>query len=199
MNLNHRQPPRPHRCADGATGRLQAERSAFTLIEMLVVISIIAVLTALIAGLTSSAGPAKVRNRAMTEMHQYITAIESYQKKFGLYPPDNPNSTAQPPLYYELAGQDPMPAAALLPLMGVNGIVNTNQNFIPNVSPSHWAQNPGPAPQPYFLIFDYKGPSGQYNTWNYRSSKPEHNTESYDLWLEVVVGGKTYTIANWKE
>jgi len=188
----------PGCCQPEYLRRPAAVSAGFTLIEMLVVIAIIAALTALIAGLTTTAGIGKVRNRAMTELRQYELAIETYHKKFGLYPPDNPNPNGadRPPLYYELAGKDPIPPN-LVAALGVNGIVNTNQNFIPNVSPNRWAPSPGGGP--LFLIFDYKGPNGQYNAWNYRSSKPEHNTESFDLWIDVVVGGKTYSIGNWKE
>jgi prepilin-type N-terminal cleavage/methylation domain-containing protein len=178
--------------------RQAGARSGFTLIELLVVIAIIAALTAIIAGLTSTAGIGKVRNRAKVELSQLELAIETYHKKYGFYPPDNPNDPARPPLYYELSGKDP-DFTPIQPKLGVDGIVNTNQNFIPNVKPSSWAIAPGPAPQPYFLILDYKGPSGQFNTWHYRSGKPEHNTETFDLWIDVVVGNKTYTIPNWKE
>jgi len=35
------------------------------------------------------------------------------------------------------------------------------------------------------------------NPWCYVSSHPTHNTGSYDLWVDLVLGGKTYRISNW--
>jgi hypothetical protein len=48
------------------------------------------------------------------------------------------------------------------------------------------------------LIVPYKGPHGEPNLWHYNSSRPKYNSDSYDLWADVVVGGKTITIGNWK-
>jgi hypothetical protein len=49
------------------------------------------------------------------------------------------------------------------------------------------------------LVVPYKGPNGDYNPWRYVSSNALHNPEGFDLWAEVVVGGKTIVIGNWKE
>jgi prepilin-type N-terminal cleavage/methylation domain-containing protein len=35
------------------------------------------------------------------------------------------------------------------------------------------------------------------NPWRYVSSKPTHNPNSYDLWVDVPIGGKTYRVSNW--
>src|SRR5688572_5394538 len=56
--------------------RRAASRRAFTLIELLVVIAIIAILAALIVGLTSIAGRNKVQTRVNAELNQLLTAIE---------------------------------------------------------------------------------------------------------------------------
>ena len=175
---------------------------AFTLIELLVVIYIIGILAALITGLTSASAPAKVRNRVSVELQGHRNAIEAYHKKYGFYPPDNPKSDALPPLYYELTGSNMPPAVATA--MGLKGIANTelndrNQpfNFHPGLKPTGVAKDPSSSA--YYLVVPYAGPSGAFNTWHYRSSKPEHNTEDYDLWADVVVGGKNFTISNWKE
>jgi len=77
---------------------------AFTLIEMLVVIAIIGILAGLII---SGAGIATNKSRiarVQTERDALITAIESYQKAKGFYPPDNTNDTVQNLLFYELTG-----------------------------------------------------------------------------------------------
>jgi prepilin-type N-terminal cleavage/methylation domain-containing protein len=40
-------------------------------------------------------------------------------------------------------------------------------------------------------------PGTRINPWRYVSSHPTNNPGSYDLWVDVVVGGKTYRIGNW--
>jgi len=40
-------------------------------------------------------------------------------------------------------------------------------------------------------------PSGKINPWRYVSTNPTNNPNSYDLWIDVLVGGKTNRICNW--
>jgi hypothetical protein len=42
-------------------------------------------------------------------------------------------------------------------------------------------------------------PNSQLNPWRYNSSHPTHNTGSYDLWVDLVIGGKTYQVGNWNQ
>ncbi len=37
------------------------------------------------------------------------------------------------------------------------------------------------------------------NPWRYNSSNPAHNPNSYDLWIDLVIGGKTNRISNWNK
>jgi hypothetical protein len=37
------------------------------------------------------------------------------------------------------------------------------------------------------------------NPWRYNASTPTHNPDSYDLWAEILIAGKTNIIGNWKE
>jgi prepilin-type N-terminal cleavage/methylation domain-containing protein len=37
------------------------------------------------------------------------------------------------------------------------------------------------------------------NPWRYVSSHPTNNAGSYDLWVDLVLGGKTYRISNWSQ
>jgi hypothetical protein len=39
----------------------------------------------------------------------------------------------------------------------------------------------------------------QINPVCYNSSNPRYNTKSYDLWMDVLVGGKTNRICNWSD
>ena len=77
---------------------------AFTVVEMLVVISIIVLLAALVVGGMSRAKVLKDRSRVKGDLNMLITAIDSYKNKLGFYPPDNDENPAQPPLFYELTG-----------------------------------------------------------------------------------------------
>lgn len=91
-------------------------RLAFTLIELLTVISIIAVLAGLVVGLAPVASAKMKEARVRGELAGLVTAIESYKSRFGVYPPDNTytlNPTGNGPtqvdpvmntLYYELTG-----------------------------------------------------------------------------------------------
>jgi hypothetical protein len=35
------------------------------------------------------------------------------------------------------------------------------------------------------------------NPWRYVSSNPTNNPGGFDLWVDVIIGGKTNRIANW--
>jgi prepilin-type N-terminal cleavage/methylation domain-containing protein len=106
---NHFQP-----AASGATAsrpstphsalRTLRSDSAFTLIEILVVVSIIAILSALILATAGYAMSKARRSRVETELATLVSAIQSYKAAKGFYPQDNPTNPAMSPLYYELTG-----------------------------------------------------------------------------------------------
>jgi prepilin-type N-terminal cleavage/methylation domain-containing protein len=90
---------------------------AFTLIELLTVISIIAVLAGMVVGLAPVASAKMKEARVRGELAGLVTAIESYKAKFGVYPPDHTYRATFPgvgevtlvnpimnTLYYELTG-----------------------------------------------------------------------------------------------
>src|SRR6266566_6880314 len=81
-----------------------APRPAFTLIELLVVIAVIAILAALVIPVSGAVRAAGTKRRAMAEMTEVETLIESYKEKLGHYPPDNPGNPLLNQLYYELMG-----------------------------------------------------------------------------------------------
>src|ERR1041384_646935 len=80
--------------------------AAFTLIEMLVVISIIGILAALIIGVMPAVNEKQIRSKVSAEREAVESAIERYKLDKGFYPPDNTLFTNFPSLYYELQGFD---------------------------------------------------------------------------------------------
>jgi prepilin-type N-terminal cleavage/methylation domain-containing protein len=140
-----------------------SRRGGFTLVELLVVISIIAVLAALT--LTVMPGVAKRQkiSIAQAELQQIETALENYKAKYGVYPPGNPTNALVNPLFYELSGvtnviidgnpsYQTLDAASTVTVnnfiaaFGVGGVVNCSKgsgedvvlakNFLPGLKPA---------------------------------------------------------------
>ena len=88
--------------------------NGFTLVELLVVISIIAILAAFIFPALSAVKRRQYINQTQAELGQLETAIDNYKTTYGFYPPGNPkydptnpatrNDTMFSPLYFELLG-----------------------------------------------------------------------------------------------
>jgi prepilin-type N-terminal cleavage/methylation domain-containing protein len=51
-----------------------------------------------------------------------------------------------------------------------------------------WQQDRTPAPDPL---------NPPLNPWRYVSTHPTNNTTSYDLWVDLVIAGKTNRVCNW--
>ncbi len=81
---------------------------AFTLVELLMVIGIIGVIVGMTVAVIAAAGGKKGEAATKAQMAKIQGALESYKKKFGTYPPDNPAwAVLNPqwnPLAYELGG-----------------------------------------------------------------------------------------------
>lgn len=67
---------------------LHAPRFAFTLVELLVVITIIAILAALLTVAVQAARRAAMRTRIKAEMSEIATGFEEYKNKITAYPPN---------------------------------------------------------------------------------------------------------------
>jgi prepilin-type N-terminal cleavage/methylation domain-containing protein len=78
--------------------------TAFTLIELLTVISIIAVLAAFSIPVVGAIKKKAYLNHASAEMVAIETALDRYKAAYGTYPPGNPNNSLISQLYYELVG-----------------------------------------------------------------------------------------------
>jgi type II secretory pathway pseudopilin PulG len=81
------------------------KRIAFTIVELLIVISIIALLAALIFPAARAAIATRTKHRARAELRQIETFIDLYKIDLNFYPPTVSSSgNSANSLYYELAG-----------------------------------------------------------------------------------------------
>jgi len=99
------------RCSRGVA--VAPARAGFTLIELIVVISVIALLAALAMPVYNIVVQKSMIQSAISERKAIETAIEAYHADYGFYPPSNPGVTTSPlnlypaktnQLYYELEG-----------------------------------------------------------------------------------------------
>jgi prepilin-type N-terminal cleavage/methylation domain-containing protein len=202
---------------------------AFTLVELLVVIGVISILAALIFPVVRPIQRQKILNKARAELAQYQTAIEAYKTRRGHYPPDNPGQPTTNQLYYELLGtrldnngiyttldgSAQIAAGTVQPVFGAGGFVNSTkgggeegqgaENFLKGLKPGQvgtialnvrllsstilWPVAIVPVPGVPTL-----------NPLHYVASGTNlHNPNSYDLWIDVIVQGKTNRISNWSQ
>ena len=204
--------------------RSRPTTSAFTLIELMVVIAIIAILAGLLVYLLPGVKEKQVRGRVKTELAMLVMAIEGYKAKMGFYPPDSTLSGTNA-LFYELTGtvrnQKVSPPLfidrdniqlttnTIGSYFATSGFLNSidyqspdqeqRQNFLPNLKPKAYERIPNTSDDIRLLVVPYKSPGGDFNPWHYRSSNPQHNPEGFDLWAELQIGNKAIKIGNWKE
>ena len=80
-----------------------AEMRGFTLVELLVVISLIALLATLTVGLSGVAARKSRESRIKSDLNKLVTSIDNYRSAIGAFPRDSGKpSTNQ--LFYELVG-----------------------------------------------------------------------------------------------
>jgi prepilin-type N-terminal cleavage/methylation domain-containing protein len=212
---------------------------AFSLIELLVVITIIGVLAAFIIVGLGAVKKWQYLHVAHVELDAIETALENYKAKYGAYPPGNTASPMLNQLYYELSGTiyakingtdsyQTLDGASVISTnsvfnaYGVGGFVNCTKgsgedaisakNFLPGLKPKQvaysvtnnsWIQPPS-APLTDILVTSVGGPDNNYQPLNAPDLNPirylypgTNNPNSYDLWVQLVIGGKTNLVCNW--
>ena len=203
--------------------RAERTRPAFTLIEVLLVITIIAVVSGLIVGLASLASDKAKRTRVETVKAQLIMAIEAFHAQYGFYPGDNSTDSAVNPLFYELTGarfngtgyQDiggtVLDVAVLSNTFHVGGIVHSSDQALPRnflgLSREQLARDIGGGAYVLAVPVDWPAEvtpppiaaAPSVNPWRYQSTRPIHNPNSYDLWAEIYIRGNKHVICNWKQ
>lgn len=188
---------------------------AFTLIELLIVIAIIAVLAGLIFSAMPGIKAKQATSVAKSELTQISTAIESYKARYGSYPPDSPTNVAPAnPLYYELEGMIlsdgsyksldgsyQIATNIVLDNLMIPGLVNASttaaatddrpaiETFLKEVKPDQITTTNG--------VRLLTCSVDETAVWRYNSSNPTNNPGAYDLWVDLVFGGKTNRISNW--
>jgi prepilin-type N-terminal cleavage/methylation domain-containing protein len=226
--------------ADDGTLNLQPSTfnhfRAFTLVELLVVISIIGIL----AGFTIPALKAFKRisiiNQTRAEMEQLETAIDSFKAAYGFYPPSNKTSYIPPAyssmlsqLYYELSGTtlnganyvtldgaSQITTNDVFTAYGVGGFINCTRgsgedsasarNFISGLKQNRINEYvTNNLVRTTMFVAAVGGPDLSFpamspgvNPWRY-VCPGVNNPNSYDLWVQLSIGGKTNLICNWSK
>jgi prepilin-type N-terminal cleavage/methylation domain-containing protein len=230
------------------TGYLPRRRTAFTLIELIVVIAIIGLLAAMIFPVVGVVNRSKQLKTAQTQLQALQLAIDSYKTKLGFYPPDNTNNPAINQLYFELMGTTnngagpanppnlwvtmdgsakigtttlPSNPYNIVQVFSVVGFANSSTRahsddsgaaattFINNLTPNQVGLYDPATPDVKLLVCSVTWPleksqpsypvpkNPALNPWRYVSSHPTNNAGSYDLWVDLVIAGKTNRVCNW--
>ena len=151
---------------------------AFTLVEILVVVSIMLLLLELVIGLSSRVKEKAEESRLTAELAAIELALENYKAAIGNYPPSSPwGNTTYPgtnwsgqggqvnQLYKDLV-DDPLKAK--------------NRPFLPDIKESGHLDDTLVAPTPDRHSSDDEAKA----KWYYNSFDPKFNKNSYDLWVE---------------
>ncbi len=158
------------------------KHSGFSLVELLVVISIIALLMGIIVGVYMSAKGRRDENKVRAEIKALELAIHNFHTEYNYFPPDahdpdNPDEfdPMMNGLFHSLTqefekGKKNFLEGAQMKTDGVGNLV----------APVNNPENPD-----------------QLNFWRYNSHHPTNNSGRYDLWAPVLVGKEILTLNNW--
>ena len=117
-----------------------------------------------------------------------ISAIRNYFNSDGFV-----NATLSPP-----DPDGPKNARNFLPTLKASQVkkISATDNIEILAVPVDW---PGSDPNPPLKAFVSDAVVRRVNPWRYVSSSPTNNPAGFDLWAEIVVGGKTLRISNWEQ
>ena len=165
-------------------------------------------------------------NQFVSAIESYKLELREYPPDNGLLATTTDENTrrtlaAKSPLYYELSGavsegtrfrtkSEIITPAQLKTHFNVDGIRNSARTERDiefkgmNFRTSQYKELAGADDIEILAVpiregpFQLDGKEGKINPWFYdASSTNRHNRKSFDLWTEVKIGNKTYTIGNW--
>jgi prepilin-type N-terminal cleavage/methylation domain-containing protein len=181
-------------------------KRAFTLVEILLVISIIAVLAALTVGLYSVVRDKTVESTILAEMEQVKLALQSYKEKHGNFPPSYPPPPPYPlsgptdnKLYYYLSGEAELMRSPdltdLTELHDMNpGEIKERRmdggikNLLPNLKKEQFHTIVNGKLTNLGILYSPlpdKDDTTKRAPWIYNSRTPTHNRETYDLSVKI--------------
>jgi prepilin-type N-terminal cleavage/methylation domain-containing protein len=209
---------------------------AFTLMELLIVISIIAILAALIFPVGAALKNKAALNKAKAEVKQVAELIEQYKLQYGYYPPDHQTNPGVDPiyntLYFELVGSTydatkPTPMYTSLDggawvttndcrvVLGIGAVLNATKSaseeakpakpFLREIKPGRYYQYTSGGSTIRLLTCsvpwsDRVAPvipgAPLVNPFRYIKNST-NNPGGFELWVDVVAGGKINRISNW--
>ena len=119
--------------------------------------------------------------------------------------------------YYTLDHSASIDATSVPADLGVSGFINCSKagsgedtpaakNFLPNLKAGQYGTNTGAGVYVNFLLCSVGGPDTSYEPLHLMGSNPwrylnpgVNNPNSYDLWVQLVINGKTNLICNWSK
>jgi len=161
-------------------------KRAFTLVELMVVMAIIAILATFSMGIYGSAKRKGVESRLKTELAAIELALENYKAKNSQYPYSEPWDYEYPPTNWKpLETGDPQPLGnRLYHYLVIEPMTDDRKPHLPNVRESQHEGESLLAP-----VADLRG-GAPFVKWYYNSNNPRFNKISYDLWVEYGDLGK---------
>ena len=151
---------------------------AFTLVEILAVVSIMLLLLALVIGLNSRGKEKAEESRLTTELAAIELALENYKAANGNYPPSNPwGQTSYPGKNW--AGQGGQ-INMLYRNLVEQPLTAKKRPFLPDIKESGHLGDALLASTPNKHSEDDEAKA----KWYYNSFDPKYNKNSYDLWVE---------------
>lgn len=158
---------------------------------------------------------------------ELVKVIEAYHKHFGFYPPNRlakkDDSAEVSPLYYELAGtrwhppseayyvptsKDPVRPAAMQDVFRMQNFSNSlpfpawPTNFLEGLPFGRMETAEGiiqvSSGTPDGIPDEYSD-GFEASAWHYVTEGKLHNSQKFDLWIEIDVAGKHFVIGNWPE
>ena len=151
-------------------------RAAFTLVEILAVITIAGILLALVLGLQGKVKEKMVQSRIETEMAALQLALESYKSKKGNYPQSSGWNDSYPSADWT---HDPssFPINKLYSALVEMPLKDRDKPFLPDVNEQQHDGNGT------LLVFALENAEGTAQ-WYYNALDPQYNKNTYDLWVE---------------